>query len=122
MIPVTAGAGGNKSAVTWPWIRRLSAGLASPPSDAAATEVFTPAIVPTIREMAQSIFTPERIQQLVSQLKKYKKELFAAGEKRAASYAFGAITYLERETEPALNSFLTVLCVASLQALGKETQ
>ena len=63
----------------------------------------------------QSIFTPERIQQLTARLKKYRSALFAAGDKVAAACAQGAIASLEREDEPGQNRFLNALCLASLQ-------
>lgn len=68
--------------------------------------------------MAGAIFTPERRQQLLAQLKTYRNELFANDDKRAAGYAQAAMTYIEREDEPAKNSFLNALCIASLYRLS----
>ena len=62
--------------------------------------------------MAQSIFTPERIQDLVSQLRKYRNEHFDMGNKTVAGYATAAIGYVEREEEPGLNRFLVAMCLA----------
>ncbi len=87
------------------------------PPDQATANAFINAIRPVLGEMARSIFTPKRIQQLVAQLKKYRNELFAAGDKDAAGCAIGAITSLERENEPALNCFLNALCFVSLRTL-----
>ena len=85
------------------------------PPDEATTKAVAEAIWPAVSEMAQSIFTPERIQQLIAQLKKYRSELFAAGDKMAAACALGAIASLEREDEPGQNRFLNALCLTSLQ-------
>jgi SEC-C motif len=88
---------------------------ADSPPDAATTKAFADAIWPAVGEMAQSIFTPERIQQLTSQLKKYRSEQFTAGDKVAAGCAMGAIASLEREDDPSRNYFLNALCFASLR-------
>jgi hypothetical protein len=91
--------------------------FADTPPNEAASKAFADAIWPALGEMARSIFTPERIHQLVSQLRKYRNERFAAGDKDAAGCAMGAITSLEREDDPARNYFLNALCLASLRAL-----
>ena len=85
------------------------------PPDQATTKALAEVIWPALSEMTQSIFTPERIQQLTARLKKYRSALFAAGDKVAAACAQGAIASLEREDEPGQNRFLNALCLASLQ-------
>jgi len=87
---------------------------ADTPPDSAATKALAEAIWPVISEMAQSLFTPERIQALISQLRKYRSEQFVAGDKAAAGCAMGAITSLEREDDSSRNYFLNALCFASL--------
>ncbi len=67
--------------------------------------------------MAQAIFTPERLRSLASQLKQYRNQLFDAGERLAARWAQGAISYVEREDQPDLNTFLLTLCFASLRPM-----
>jgi hypothetical protein len=81
-------------------------------------EALAKTLWPILAEMAGSIFTPERLQQLIAQLKAYRSKLFATGEKRIAGLVFGAITALEREDEPAKNYFLNVLCFTSLRRLA----
>jgi hypothetical protein len=88
------------------------------PPDEATMNTVADAIWPLFREMAEHIFTPERIRQLIAQLKTYRNERFAAGEKRIAGLAHGAITYLQREDQPGLNSFLLILCFRSLRSLS----
>ena len=70
---------------------------------------------PVLADMAGHIFTPERIRQLIAQLKTYRNERFAAGDKQVAGCTLGAIASLEREDEPAKNYFLNALCFASLR-------
>lgn len=70
-------------------------------------------VLPRMREMAAAIFTPDRIRRLVADLKRYRSERFAAGDKETAMLATGAINYLEREDSPGENGFLLNLCFHS---------
>jgi len=110
-----------------PWLPRLFEALekvlpqlrepdSSVPNPAEA-RIFVEAIQPVLREMTAGIFTAERRRQLVAQLKTYRNNLFAAGDKRAAGYAQAAMSYVEQEDEPDKNSFLNLLCFASIRAL-----
>ena len=72
-----------------------------------------------MREMAEAIFTRDRILQLVNNLKDYRNGRFAAGDKKTAEQAMGAINYLEREDSPGENSFLLTLCWRSLDSAIK---
>lgn len=83
--------------------------------DAPFSKPVQDAILSILREMAQSIFTRERIQQLISQLRKYRSEHFVAGDKTIAGYAMAAISSLEQENEPGQNRFLVALSLASLK-------
>ena len=87
--------------------------------DEATNQIIVETILPLFGEMAGHIFTPDRIRQLIAQLKTYRNERFAAGEKKIAVSTLGAITYLEREDDPSRNSFLISLCYASLRRLPK---
>jgi hypothetical protein len=87
--------------------------------DPSAGDTLANALWPILGEMAGAIFTVERRQQLMAQLKTYRNELFAGGDKRLAGYAQGAMTYIEREDEPAKNAFLNALCYTSLFRLSK---
>jgi hypothetical protein len=71
-----------------------------------------------MREIAKGIFTPERIRRLVAELRAYRKELGAAGDKRAIRSATSAILYVEHEAEPEMNSFLVNLCARSVMKRG----
>ena len=82
---------------------------------AIVTQIFEEVTLPVLREMAETIFTPARLQQLTGQIKEYRKGLLAAGDRETARWAMGAVISLERETEPGLNLFLADLCLTSLQ-------
>jgi hypothetical protein len=109
-----------------PWLPRLNEWMAAvlermggDASEAQLEETEKQAIAeklwPVLADMAEGIFTPERIRQLIAQLKTYRNERFAAGEKRFAGCTLGAIASLEREDDPAKNYFLNALCLASLR-------
>jgi hypothetical protein len=83
-----------------------------------ASRAFADAIAPALREMAQSIFTPERTVQLIARLREYRNERFAAGDLAAAAATTSAITSLEHEGHGDGDYFLTALCFASVRALG----
>lgn len=78
-------------------------------------ESFSKMMSQVTREMAQSIFTPERIEDLLSRLKKYRDERFAAGDHAAARSALGVIVSLERQDGPADNRFLNLMCFQALR-------
>ncbi len=107
-----------------PWLtlfneRASQQGFLSGTSGGAASEesvrkMFEELALPLMREMADSIFTRDRILQLVADLRKYRSERFAAGDQATAGHAMGAINYLEREDSPGQNTFLLSLCWMSL--------
>ena len=77
---------------------------------------------PLLGEMADDIFTPERIQQLREQIIACRDELYAAGDKQIISQTLGAINQLNLEGPPAENYFLQNLCYCSLNALGRKPE
>lgn len=107
-----------------PWAELLNerptqSGLFAETPDTAASEervcaMFEELALPLMRQMAEAIFTQDRIQQLIAELKKYRNDRFAAGDKSAAEHAMGAMNYLKREDSPGQNSFLLTLCWRSL--------
>jgi hypothetical protein len=107
-----------------PWLPRLNecwAGVCEQFPEAAgsslspaAGEALFGVMLPLIGEMVGGILTPERIQQLTAQLKSYRNERFAAGDKQTAALANGAIIPLREERDPASNRFLYALCYISL--------
>lgn len=115
-----------------PWLTLLNEranqqGFFSDTSGSVASEervrqMFGELALPLLREMADSIFTRDRILQLVADLRKYRRERFAAGDRATAGHAMGAIIYLEREDSPGQNTFLISLCWASLNSAIKETE
>ena len=113
-----------------PWLPELNEGFASvceqfpdlttPSPSAAAGRAFMDAMVPLVREMVAELFNPERIGNLAVQLKAYRNARFAAGDKKTAELANGALIYVKDEDEPACNSFLCALGYLSLMK-GLET-
>jgi len=97
---------------------RLPEESADLPRDEATTRLFGETVWPVLGEMAGDIFTPDRIRQLIAQLKTYRNERFAAGEKGIAGLTLGAITSLEREDDPSKNYFLLALCFNSLRKMS----
>ncbi len=107
-----------------PWLPALSEGfasvceqfpdLATPSPSAAAGKAFLDAMLPLVREMIAKLFTPERIGNLTAQLKAYRNERFAAGDKKTAELANGALIYVKDEDEPDCNRFLCALGYLSL--------
>jgi hypothetical protein len=75
-------------------------------------------LVELIREMAEAIFVPERLAQLIADLKDYRYHLMDAGEKKAGLYAHLTLNRLEKEPL-AEERFLMALCFASLRATLK---
>ena len=112
---------------TQPWMedlneRMLQAGFgaqmqAPGASEESVRKLFQDLAVPLIREMADAIFTRDRLVRLMADLRKYRGELFAVGDKKAAQLATGAINYLKPEDSPGQNSFLLALCWRSLDSL-----
>ncbi len=87
-------------------------------SKAQKNRAFDQYYLPAMREMTKGIFTPERILRLVAELKAYRRELAAAGDKTAILCATSAIHYIECEAEPEMNSFLVNLCARSVMKCG----
>jgi hypothetical protein len=118
-----------------PWLklfneRATQHGFPAATSDGVLSEedlhrMFEAVVLPLMREIAESVFTQDRIRQLVADLRRYRSELLVADDRAAAALAMGAITYLEREDSPGLNTFLITLCWASIgsavQAMGAST-
>jgi hypothetical protein len=109
-----------------PWLNRLNDELSrrlqdegplETHSEESVGQILADLLLPRLREMAESVFTQDRIQRLISNLKKYRSEKFAAGDRDAATMATGAINYLEREDQPGQNAFLIQICWASLSAI-----
>jgi hypothetical protein len=69
------------------------------------------------REMVPVIFTPERLDQLVADLRDYRRKLLDKRESQAAMHAHAAFMMLEREETPAENPLLIGICFASLRLL-----
>lgn len=112
-----------------PWVKRVMERLE--PMQASALEAVergewdAPAIlqglgdalIETAREMAPAIFTPERLDELVADLRGYRRELLAAGEKEAAMYAHAAYALVEQAEDPGESYLLIGICFASLRAM-----
>jgi DNA-binding transcriptional MerR regulator len=88
--------------------------LSSPAPSPAASKAFMEAMFPLVREMVAELFTPERIGQLTAQLKDYRNKRFAAGDKKTAELANGALMSVRDECEPDCNRFICALGCLSL--------
>jgi hypothetical protein len=73
-----------------------------------------------IRAMREAVFSPERIQQLLGQLRHYGHERSATGDNETARKALASILLLEMDQEPTQNTFLNLLCYVSLRFLSPE--
>jgi hypothetical protein len=91
-------------------------------SKAKSKKAFDQFYLPVMREVTKGIFTPERIRQLVAHLRAYRKELAAAGDKKALACVTSAILYIEREREPEQNAFLINLCARSVSKVGEAAE
>jgi hypothetical protein len=69
------------------------------------------------REMVPVVFTPERLDRLVADLRDYRRKLLDERESQAAMHAHAAFMMLEREETPAENPLLISICFASLRLL-----
>ena len=69
------------------------------------------------REMVPVVFTPERLDRLVADLRDYRRKLLDKREGQAAMHAHAAFMMLEREETPAENPLLIGICFASLRLL-----
>jgi hypothetical protein len=72
-------------------------------------------LVAVAQEMAPAVFTPERQQRLLADMREYRRRRDAAGEREAALYASTVVGQLEREEPPADIPFLLGICFASLR-------
>jgi hypothetical protein len=69
------------------------------------------------RQMVPVVFTPERLDRLVADLRDYRRKLLDERESQAAMHAHAAFMMLEREETPAENPLLISICFASLRLL-----
>jgi hypothetical protein len=68
-----------------------------------------------LREMAAAVYTPERIRELVAELKAYRRDLKAAGEHEAAQQAESALMVTATGMDPEQSGFLFATCYATLR-------
>jgi hypothetical protein len=88
------------------------------PSRAQIKKAFDQFYLPAMREVTKGIFTPERIQRLVAELRAHRKQLAGRGDTDAIPCLTSAILYVEQETEPEMNSFLVNVCARSVSKAG----
>lgn len=112
-----------------PWFERFSDAYeewAKNPENT-LTEDSPPDIVeevlqPILRQMATSLFTPARIEQLVDDLTEFQNERFEAGDRESASLAEAAISWISPEDEPGLNPFLLTVCYRTIRSTIPEIE
>ena len=92
--------------------------------DASVQDDLRDAVFEVAQEMLPVLFTAERMDQLVSDLRAYSHDLDEGGDKTSALLAHTAATTLERAQDPAEEPFVIGVCIASLvlrlSALGQE--
>jgi hypothetical protein len=69
------------------------------------------------QEMAPAVITPERLDQLVADLKAYQRDLHEAGERKLTMYTHATATVLERAEVPGEEPFAIGVCMASLHLM-----
>lgn len=69
------------------------------------------------QEMAPVVITLERLDQLVADLKAYRRDLHEAGERKLAMYTHATVTVLERAEVPGKEPFAIGVCLASLDSM-----
>jgi hypothetical protein len=72
-------------------------------------------LMQTARETVPAIFTRERVDRLVADLRHYRHDLMAAGEREAGMWAHAASLTLEHEDIPSENPLLIGICYPSLR-------
>jgi hypothetical protein len=82
--------------------------------DAGVQEDMRDVVFEVAQEMLPVLFTPERMDQLVSDLRAYGHDLDQRGEKESALLAHTAATTLARALDPAEEPFVIAVCIASL--------
>ena len=86
-------------------------------NDPQITKEMQGALLEIAQEMAASVFTPQRVQELAETLRAYRRQLREANENQAALYAQGGLLLLEEVPSPADNRFLVGVCATSLREM-----
>jgi hypothetical protein len=86
--------------------------------DEALAKAAVEVMKPVLSEMARSIFTPARLQDLVQVLREARNERLTTNDLDTAKSILGAILQIEQEVDPGENRFLVVLCLAAVRGLG----
>jgi hypothetical protein len=94
--------------------------------DAGVQKAMGDALVEVALKMVPALFTPQRLGQLVADLRAYRNDLDAAGDKKAAIHAHTAASALEKAEDPSQERFVFGVCMASLRlkmiALGQAAE
>lgn len=85
--------------------------------DAEVLEKMNRVMAGVVAEMAESIFTPERKEELAEELVAYRRRLQEAGEYEAAQCIYAASATVTYDEPPVQNPFLMGLCFHSLRAV-----
>jgi hypothetical protein len=88
--------------------------------DPETMEAVREGMVGLTHEMASAVFAPERIDQLVADLKDYQQSLGEVGEREEAAWAYGALASVRADAPPIDKPFLLALCFASLRRVMRE--
>jgi len=89
--------------------------------DQGITDALNTELAELASEMAEAVFTPERLAQLVEELRAYRRDLQAAQEYEAAMSVKAAILLLGRTPNPEEEPFLIGICFISIVTLMTAT-
>ena len=74
-------------------------------------------LIEVVREMTEALYTPERVEQLIEDLKAYRRTLQEAGEEEAARRAKGALMLTAVGMRPADSAFMAGTCYSALRRI-----
>ena len=89
---------------------------ATNPENELAAQFLSKLVLEVVNQMITAIFTPERIHQLLVQLRQYRDKREAAGDRPSTFSVERCILSLEHEKELTTNLLLITLCYLSLQS------
>jgi hypothetical protein len=85
------------------------------PDGAGTLQDVKAVLMQTAREMIPAIFTPARVDRLLANLREYRRDLTASGEREASMWTYAVSLTLEHEARSSENPLLLGICYASLR-------
>jgi len=78
-------------------------------------EKITDIMIETAMDMAAQIYTAQKIQELIKDLKEYRRKLSQLGRMNEVNYTQGAILALSKDDKASVNTLLVPICFESLR-------